>query len=53
MRICKRCSGTKIKSNKNYSHGKNSKAIITLMCRTCGSTSIETKLNNWKNQKNK
>ncbi len=55
MRICKRCKETRIKSNKNYTHGKKSKATVTLTCRSCGSTSIGTKSNNWKNknQKNK
>ena len=43
MMTCKKCKGTKIKSRRNYSHGKKSKAMTTSTCKKCGSTDIEIK----------
>ncbi len=38
---CLQCSGTQIKSRKNYSHGKSSKAKTSKVCGDCGSSNIE------------
>ena len=44
MMICKNCKGTDIKSRRNYSHGKKSKANITMTCKNCGGTAMEVKI---------
>ncbi len=39
--ICKECKSSKIKSRRNYSHGKKSKSTTTFVCIKCGSTNVE------------
>ncbi|MBW2965078.1 hypothetical protein KY363_06480 [Candidatus Woesearchaeota archaeon] len=41
MMKCKKCGNAKIRTRKNYSHGKRSKAIVSLTCMACGSADIE------------
>jgi RNase P subunit RPR2 len=41
--ICKNCKSTKIKSRRNYPHGAKSKAIVSSICKACGSSNIDSK----------
>jgi RNase P subunit RPR2 len=41
--ICKNCKSSKIKSRRNYPHGSKSSAIVSLSCKMCGSTDIDSK----------
>ncbi|MBW2991692.1 hypothetical protein KY345_00560 [Candidatus Woesearchaeota archaeon] len=47
MMICRKCKGKRIKSRRNYSHGKKSKPITTMTCKDCGSFDIDTKSGRW------
>ena len=38
---CTKCNSVKIKTRKNYPHGKKSKAISSQNCAVCGSKDIE------------
>ena len=39
-RKCRACSGSNIKTQVNYTHGRNSKPKRVVMCTACGSTDI-------------
>jgi hypothetical protein len=41
--MCKNCKSNKIKTRRNYPHGAKSSAIVSSMCKACGSTDIDTK----------
>lgn len=54
MKVCRKCNSTDIRTRKNYTHGKKSKASITLTCKKCNSADIEIKSNNnWRRNKKK
>jgi hypothetical protein len=48
---CKNCKSKNIKTRKNYSHGKQSKATYTKVCKDCYSTNIEVTEKNNQNQR--
>jgi len=51
MPTCRKCNGTSIISRKNYSHGKKSRATISLTCRNCGSADVEVKVDKFNNKR--
>lgn len=53
MRTCNKCNGNKIKSRKNYPHGRKSKPITKLVCKGCGSSDITVTSNNMRNRRQK